>query len=536
MAAKTDKSKRCIGKYNIYETLGKGGYSWVKKGEDTETGAIVALKFMNRATDQWALEQAEQVRTEIKSLTQIRHEHVMKLYAYNLSAKYPLNEGGFVKTILLVLEYCPGGELFDILYYADKLEEDLARTYFKQMIEGIAAVHKAGIAHRDMKPQNLLLDTNFSLKITDFGLSKIIEKEDDRIMKTTYVGTRGYQAPELLKNQKYTNACDIFSMGVILFILLAGYPPFEAAHKTDKWYRPLATKDPQKFWHVHRGAKIDESAKELILGMLAYRPNSRWSIKKIMEHKWYSGGTVKKEDLKEKVLKRFLQARENRKKDAKKTKDLVDSNHKPMEKDKRRNIFKDLECDEALVQKVAPSLEKGKFGKHMNIKASLRSFYASHNAFKTLVALAKVLKNDNSIDCQHDTKNAVFELNCKCTAQVGGGDDAKKVDFEFRINVFRNTDKKSLHHNLVHIQPTHVPDTFLWQRIYRDMITTINKYDIFAEEGDPVPVVDHNSEADEASEEEDSKEQEKDVAEVEKKPEPVERGEFGNDDDDQKED
>merc|ERR1719479_294064 len=147
------KSKRSIGKYDIYETLGKGGYSWVKKGVDTETGAIVALKFMNRATDQWALEQAEQVRTEIKSLTQIRHENVMKLYAYNLNAKYPQKDGNFIQTILLVLEYCPGGELFDILYYTDKLDAKTARTYFQMMIQGLKACHMSGVCHRDIKPQ-----------------------------------------------------------------------------------------------------------------------------------------------------------------------------------------------------------------------------------------------------------------------------------------------------------------------------------------------------------------------------------------------
>jgi len=497
---KKKSASRSIGKYNIYETLGKGGYSWVKKGEDTETGAIVALKFMNRATDQWALEQAEQVRTEIKSLTQIRHDHVMKLYAYNLSAKYPLNEGGFVKTILLVLEYCPGGELFDILYYADKLEEDMARTYFRQMIEGVQAVHKAGIAHRDLKPQNLLLDTNFSLKITDFGLSKIIEKEEDRIMKTTYVGTRGYQAPELLKNQKYTNACDIFSMGVILFILLAGYPPFEAAHKTDKWYRPLATKDPEKFWHVHRGAKIDDEAKKLIQGMLSYRPNSRMTLDEIIAHKWYTGGTVEKSKLKEKVLERFLQARQNRKKDAKKTKDLVDSNHK--QENKRRSVFDELKYDSALDQKVAPVLEK----KHAAIKMSMKTFYASSTAIKTILALHETVLKKNEIESVHDVKNAPFEL--ECTQCVKVGDTAMK--FMFRISVMRDATEVK---NLVHIDPLSIPDSFTWHRIYRDLLTTIKIYDIFAEDATPVPMCKalqamKESNEDDAKEDEEPKEEE----------------------------
>ena len=90
----------------------------------------------------------------------------------------------------------------------------MARTYFKQIINGLEACHNAGVAHRDIKPQNLLLDSRFNIKLTDFGLSKVFESDADAIMKTTYVGTRGYQAPELLLDQPYDLACDVFSMGL----------------------------------------------------------------------------------------------------------------------------------------------------------------------------------------------------------------------------------------------------------------------------------------------------------------------------------
>ncbi len=182
------------------------------------------------------------METEIEALKNIRHQNVMKLYAYNLNAQYPTATGDaakddthgkakgssssseqkYIDTILLVLEYAPGGELFDILYYTSALKEVVARTYFKQIINGLEACHNANVVHRDLKPQNLLLDSKFNLKITDFGLSKIIQSDADAIMKTTYVGTRGYQAPELLLNQKYDLKCDVFSVGVILFILMAG--------------------------------------------------------------------------------------------------------------------------------------------------------------------------------------------------------------------------------------------------------------------------------------------------------------------------
>lgn len=457
-----DSAKRKIGKYDIYETLGKGGYSWVKKGVDTETGAIVALKFMNRATDKWALEQAEQVRTEIKSLTQIRHEHVMKLYAYNLSAKYPLNDGTgeTIKTILLVLEYCPGGELFDILYYADKLPEPTARTYFQQMMHGLNAVHKAGITHRDLKPQNLLLDVNFCLKITDFGLSKIMETEEDKIMKTTYVGTRGYQAPELLKNQKYTNACDIFSIGVVLFILLAGYPPFEAAHKTDKWYRPITQKNWEKFWHVHRGAKISEEAKDLIEKMICYRPSMRVSVEDVMKHKWFNGDTVKKEALKPELLKRFAQARENRKKDAKKMKDIEDSVHRAGIKEKFRN------------RPVKPFSGGGQL-------RSLTTFYTALPAYEAIFAVKYIIENEMRGKVTYDMEKSPDKLTFQLMGSRKKNTELPEPDNEkpFEVAV-RTYQEETAMHSLLHIQALRVPNHNVWKMMYRTLLENLVLFNV----------------------------------------------------------
>jgi len=291
---------RSIGRWYIGETLGKGGYSWVKKGYDKKTGKCVALKFMAKAESSWADEQTKQVITEIESLKQIRHEHVMKLYAYNLNAKYPTKQNKEkIECILLVLEYAPGGELFDILYYTAALDEVLGRTYFRQTILGLEACHNAGIAHRDLKPQNLLLDSKFNLKITDFGLSKVFESDADSIMKTTYVGTRGYQAPELLLNQPYDLSCDIFSAGVVLFILLTGYPPFEQAQKKDRWFSPLTVGDYGKFWKLHRGCNIhnDEKAKDLIQRMLEFDPKKRITISDIKKHEWFNAKYLEGKDL-----------------------------------------------------------------------------------------------------------------------------------------------------------------------------------------------------------------------------------------------
>eukprot|EP01084_Bolivina_argentea_P264136 447320_1 len=257
----TQKKMRSIGKWYIGETIAKGDRSWVKKGFDKKTGKVVALKFIAKADESWAKEQIHRVVTEIESLRSIRHPNVLKLYGYNLNAQYPIKKNEKINCILLVLEFAAGGELYDMLQYTATLEPVLARSYFRQCIFGVEACHNAGVAHRNLQPHNLLLNSRFNIKISGFGSGTIFESEADAIMKDTLVGTKGYQAPELLLDKPYDVACDIFSMGVVLFVLLTGYPPFEQAHYSDRWFRPLAKCDYRKFWKYHAGCSISNDAK-----------------------------------------------------------------------------------------------------------------------------------------------------------------------------------------------------------------------------------------------------------------------------------
>merc|ERR1719204_509536 len=144
------------------------------------------------------------------------------------------------------------------------------------------------------------MDANYRLKLTDFGLSFLGKEGVDVekiVMKTSFVGTRGYQAPELLKREPYQKACDIFSAGVVLFILLTGYPPFEQAMKTDKWFNPLAKKDVGKFWRQHKGCGVKPDAQEMLTNMLAYHATKRSTIKEVLNSKWAQGPTHTPEDL-----------------------------------------------------------------------------------------------------------------------------------------------------------------------------------------------------------------------------------------------
>jgi len=152
----------------------------------------------------------------------------------------------------------------------------------------------------------------------------VFESDADAIMKTTYVGTRGYQAPELLLDQPYDLACDIFSMGVVLFILITGYPPFEQAHYSDRWFRPLAKGDYAKFWKYHAGCSISNNVacKDLLQRMMCYNPKQRITIAQIKKHAWFNKKYLEGKELIRTLRHRHREMEAKRRRDSRKIKDL----------------------------------------------------------------------------------------------------------------------------------------------------------------------------------------------------------------------
>jgi len=331
---KNNDEIQMIGPYILGEVLGKGGYSWVKRGTVVTTRTTVALKFLLWENRKLLSEQATQVLAEIRAMIRIKSPYVLKLLDYNLDCKYSDKSGKMRQTIMLVLEYCAGGDLFDILYYTHQLDEITSRTYFVQMMLGLKACHDTGIVHRDIKPQNLLLDAHFQLKIADFGLSLIMQLCGGHLPRGR-CGTRGYQAPELLKGDRYSKACDVFSCGVVLFILVAGYPPFKEARRSDIYYKPICEFKTAAFWEVHSKVKINDYCKHLIGGMLAYRASDRLSVQECLQHKWIAGKKVHTpRQLEAVVKKKHYQTMKQRIMDKEKTRYLDSS----IKKRKRRTI------------------------------------------------------------------------------------------------------------------------------------------------------------------------------------------------------
>ena len=151
-------------------------------------------------------------------------------------------------------------------------------------------MHSKGFAHRDIKPENILLSKEYILKIADFGFSCPLKGRDKTGILHTKLGTPGYMAPEVTKKNYVGTQVDIFSAGVILFIMYAGNPPFEKADPSDPYYQLIITKNFSIFWKAHSRKRtlnfFSDSFKDLFEKMVAYDPEERLNIEEIAQHPW----------------------------------------------------------------------------------------------------------------------------------------------------------------------------------------------------------------------------------------------------------
>ncbi|KAL6499917.1 CBL-interacting protein kinase 18 [Orobanche gracilis] len=264
-------------KYELGRLLGQGTFGKVHFARGVETGQSVAIKVI----DKEKITQVgiiNQIKREISIMRRVRHPNIIQLY-----------EVMATKTkIYFVIEYAKGGELFDKVAKG-KLKEEIARKYFQQLISAVDFCHSRGVYHRDLKPENLLLDENENLKVSDFGLSALAEsRRSDGLLHTT-CGTPAYVAPEVLKRKGYSGTtADIWSCGVILFVMLAGYLPFHDSNLIEL-YRKIGKgeyKCPRWF---------SPEVRRLISRILDPDPNNRISISKIRGCSWFRRGLLNSE-------------------------------------------------------------------------------------------------------------------------------------------------------------------------------------------------------------------------------------------------
>ncbi|KAI9496557.1 kinase-like domain-containing protein, partial [Zychaea mexicana] len=250
-----------IGLYSIGETIGKGSYGKVKLGTHKLTGKQVAIKEISK-------EHAPMVAREIHLHRQLKHPNIVMLYEVIITES----------SIHVISEYCPHGELFDALTERGYCysERDAVR-WFVQLVDALKYCHSQDIVHRDLKLENILLDDNDNAKLCDFGFARHAES---RQMLQTFCGSLAYSAPEVILRQKYTGPeTDIWSLGVILYTLLAGGLPFDDDSEVVT-QRKIVKGDYDIPSH------FSPEVSDLITRMLKLNPSERVTIDQIAGHPW----------------------------------------------------------------------------------------------------------------------------------------------------------------------------------------------------------------------------------------------------------
>lgn len=245
-----------LGKYTLVRTLGSGANSKVKLAQD-DNGSFYAVKILKKADSERDRRVLELVITEVQTMSQLNHGNIVNLIEYNKEGILTKADGRTKTVFYIVLELASGGELFDFVAQTGAFSEPVARYYFRSLIEGLDYIHKRGISHRDLKPENLLFDSDFNLKIADFGFAAPVVGKDQSWTLQTQLGTFGYMAPEIIYRQAYNGpAVDLFAAAVILFIMVARHPPFNKADpREDNFYKNLCVNRPDLFWKTHSANK-----------------------------------------------------------------------------------------------------------------------------------------------------------------------------------------------------------------------------------------------------------------------------------------
>jgi len=262
--------------YKVGRKLGQGTFATVKEATEKSGGAKWAVKIIDKRVLAPEDEQALTKEVEImRQLAELKHPNIVFLKEVCES------EG----TFYIVQELCAGGELFDRIVEKEKYNEKDARVAMKQIVSAIDACHDLRIVHRDLKPENLLYaakrgEHRDTIKLADFGLANMLKKDE---ALATACGTPGYVAPEVIAAQGYGPEVDIWSLGVIMYILLCGFPPFYSEN------------NPQLFRMIQRCQytftrpywdQVSDAAKDLIRSMLVVDPKKRATCKDIMGDPW----------------------------------------------------------------------------------------------------------------------------------------------------------------------------------------------------------------------------------------------------------
>ncbi|XP_064829271.1 calcium/calmodulin-dependent protein kinase (CaM kinase) II beta 1 isoform X4 [Oncorhynchus masou masou] len=270
MAATT--CTRFTDEFQLYEELGKGAFSVVRRCVKLCTGQEYAAKIIN--TKKLSARDHQKLEREARICRLLKHSNIVRLHD-------SISEEGFH---YLLFDLVTGGELFEDIVAREYYSEADASHCIQQILEAVLHCHQMGVVHRDLKPENLLLASkckNAAVKLADFGLA--IEVQGDQQAWFGFAGTPGYLSPEVLRKEAYGKPVDIWACGVILYILLVGYPPFwdEDQHKLYQQIKAGAYDFPSPEWDT-----VTPEAKNLINQMLTINPAKRITAQEALKHPW----------------------------------------------------------------------------------------------------------------------------------------------------------------------------------------------------------------------------------------------------------
>ncbi|XP_052006508.1 calcium/calmodulin-dependent protein kinase type II delta chain-like isoform X12 [Xyrauchen texanus] len=265
-------STRFTDEYQLYEELGKGAFSIVRRCVKKSTGQEYAAKIIN--TKKLSARDHQKLEREARICRLLKHPNIVRLHD-------SISEEGFH---YLVFDLVTGGELFEDIVAREYYSEADASHCINQILESVSHIHQHDIVHRDLKPENLLLASKMkgaAVKLADFGLA--IEVQGDQQAWFGFAGTPGYLSPEVLRKDPYGKPVDIWACGVILYILLVGYPPFwdEDQHKLYQQIKAGAYDFPSPEWDT-----VTPEAKNLINQMLTINPAKRITADQALKHPW----------------------------------------------------------------------------------------------------------------------------------------------------------------------------------------------------------------------------------------------------------
>lgn len=256
--------------FELKETLGTGTFGRVRLVRHTEDDQYYALKMLKKS-DIIRLKQVDHIKSEVQLLLMIMHPFIVNLWGHFQDDR----------RLYMVIEYVQGGELFSHLRREGRFSDDTAKFYASEIVLAFAYLHSMKIVYRDLKPENLLITTEGHLKITDFGFAKLVE---DRTW--TLCGTPEYLAPEIIQSKGHGKSVDWWALGVLIFEMLAGYPPFYDENPFGIYQKILAGK-------VEFPRQIDAKAKDIIKKLLMHDRTKRLGCIRggaasVKSHKWFA--------------------------------------------------------------------------------------------------------------------------------------------------------------------------------------------------------------------------------------------------------